>query len=460
MNSIPPAPPVTNTALITSGYWQLTNTLPPAELNIFNEEQAKISEEQVKSLVERMNTVGTFYELDPHKFREITLIALTALKRQLITLEQLCSLHILDAAVRDLFTSPAKYENTILSIEGKLKTSPDITQKSSYPKEEAPYRIFQHRYDFIYSIKPEHMEPHTKPLLQLFFNLNEDEWIQFCSILQHAHPSEQSYHAIVVPNQGSWSAYVELIQGFLKMLQTQFLRITHDHGSTYQNRILVPTFTMLQAFIDVRSAASGRASSIQLLPMYCQLSRSDIKYSRLRASEQVPLSLYFPESDVNMRYQWKNPKFKTTLGYCEQEGPFSRVLEAISKALRDIITPTRWRNASLYFAGLAEGHPNNINNKDPSKYKDEDLMPISEILYIGQLNVDKDLANMIYKNEEKKQGKFGHIFHIAPTVERLHPKMKALFFKHMIMLEEDLGLGRSDLLENDHKLYDELKGQL
>ncbi len=461
MYSIPPAPPLpSHPGFYVPGYSRLVQSLPEEEKQKFDSEDPSIIPQEIKACAYSIISCCPLIALDGNLARRVTLTALKALEQQLITVEQLASFHILDGALRDLVTHSAFYQVQKTVIQGNLERKTTLCESSKKDINELRRRlkdlIKPYTYDAIIKIDPALLSSWesmpTTPLLQSFFNFNQTQWNDFCHILKSKPPSEQIYYTINAPCLGSWSPLISRIQEMIRPLQTQKIFAIHSEGITTESLIIVPSFSMLQAFIDVTAKTFGRKPP-QLVPTYYRLNDKD--YARLKVTGQIPISLYFPEASADKRYQWSNPQFKGLIDGFEQEGPFASALHDVYHALRELEMTEKMRDACYYLANLAEQHPKNS--------KDENSIPVSELLIDGELilcNFRHPLS--VFKNNNIEANTFefifGDIFHFRTIKMSLHDDLKSAFITDMVRhkqrWKEHFGLGREDLREAEQKMYD------
>ena len=459
MNSIPAAPPLPSyPGFNVPGYCRLLHALPDDEKKQLEAEKSAIIDQEVNGFAFSINNCYPVLVINTDLARRVTLTALKALERGLITLNQLASFQLLDSALRDLVTHSTFYQVRKVVIHGKLERytsacTPDRVDDNELRKYIGDV-IKQYSYDTILKIDSDLLSKWesmpTLPLLQSFFNFNNDQWKAFCDILKDKPKSEQMYYTVNAPCIGCWSAIVTRIQEIIHPLQVQRIFIKHSEGIMTESLMLVPSFSMLQAFVDVYAQSNGRKPP-QLLPTYYRLGDKD--YARVKTSGQIPISLYFPEASKEIRYQWSNPQFKGEIDGFDGEGPFASALHDVYHALREMEMTEQVRDACYYLANLAEHHPKNSI--------DEHTKPVSDTLIDGELILGHFKVPVFKSNNLEANPfdfKFGDIFYFRTVKGRLHEDLKKDMIKDMVVhpqrWKEHFGLGREDLREAEQQIYD------
>lgn len=249
--------------LVTKPYDVLVRSIPIEEKQtILAELDSNLVIQRANLLCEelaRNDRIGTNQE----ESRTVFLAALRNLKENKITINQLATLHILDSAIRTLYTDPISYfiyryvnddkkltRTLYLFSLMSLKGMPTSVKRAFYDSTPVPAE------NITLSQLPWRMQ---KPLMQRFFNFTQSEWTQFCKEMNAASPSEQWFHILVAPEEGRWSSAVASIQKIMKCMRIlDWLVATKDTGFEQENIMLVPSFTMFQAAINAKAQTLNR----------------------------------------------------------------------------------------------------------------------------------------------------------------------------------------------------------
>lgn len=438
-------------------YNRLIKSLPELELDVLNHEMNELNEDDIKNLVGRIN-IGDLLCWDHSTTRKIIVTALGALKMGDISVEQMASIHIMDGAMRDLVTHSTTFQHYEyvkngknkhkgVTVETKIKDSPSAKPQGYY-------------FDTIISPEgvsvnqlPERMQ---QPTLKRFFALSDDEWNHFCKIMQSKPLSEKKFYTIVVPKFGYWSGIVAQVQSLVKLCHPVDLRIEHNRGFSVIKHMIIPSFTILQAVLDVKANTVGR-SEIKLIPTYYLLKPKD--YADTKKNVGIPVALYFPEAFDHLRYNRDNSKFKAKIDGWEDEGPFASIIHDYYHALRELVMTENIAKARYHLASIAKD--SEFNNTDLSSHK------VSEKLIDGELifSIPKDSDTIFNQTLLEDYGIshsqiFGEIFYCTSIKRILHPELKKAFIEDMVrnevIWEETFNLGREDLLPQDQEIYDAL----
>ena len=243
---------------------------------------------------------------------------------------------------------------------------------------------------------------------------------------------------------------------FVRPLQEQQLLTTCSKGIAELRCMVIPTFSMLQAFLDSRTETFNR-ESLRFQPVYGI--PEDKFIGQMKANGQIPLPLYWPESSPEKQYAIGNTAFKEVSKSLSdhKEGPFETNIYDIFTALREAETPKNIRDACLYLASLVENHPKNI--------KEKGFVPLTTVLTSSELLLNpstrlfKDSGRTAKEVAAFAQAKFGDIFYIRPIAMRLDKDVKHdVFIKDMAinkgLWKDKFSLGREDLREEDKAIYD------
>ncbi|TAL64897.1 MAG: hypothetical protein EPN84_02535, partial [Legionella sp.] len=204
--SIPPAPSFSENDVkgyTSPGYWQLVKSLNP-ELR-----EETLAELKTPEVISRANELGqelarNEYVRNDSTTRITFLAALLSLQRNTITVNQLATLHLLDSAIRTLYTSPLFYLRYTFFDKGSQKNTYQINPVSTNG---LPSLVRKLKYDVLplpnnevtIGELPKRMQ---SPLIVRFFNFTDSEWDHFQNEIKDAPISEQSFHILTAPDEG------------------------------------------------------------------------------------------------------------------------------------------------------------------------------------------------------------------------------------------------------------------
>lgn len=450
MNSMPGIP----ADFSIPGYYELTQHLPKEEREAIDKDLSQVDSSKTAEIQYQYESNQIPCNILTTIAKSTMLVALKAFKENLINIEQLASLHILDGAVRDLLTHLSNNYQTRVVWDGK------VINKCGYTKIDRDLSsvdgcIERHRYDAVIALDESHAtnfeEIKKKPQLKDFFALDDNEWLRFCNRMETKCKSEKYCHIINVPTYGCWSIGYSNLNKLVKPFQTLEILFPLSKGAASLDCIIVPSFSMLQAFVDTRAETFQR-ESFRLQPIFGKIDHKDV--ARMKYNGVLPLHLYWPESDPAKQYNWNNPSFKRIAddGFGSSEGPFSHIFHDMFEALREVETPKNIREACSYLANLADNY-GKINNKDCGD--------LSKWLNSSQLIINPK-SRLLKDSEERTaayaNAKFGDVFYIRPIFRRLDDDLKKYFIKDMAIHQEvwkkEFNLDREDLKPNDQIIYD------
>ncbi len=290
-----------------------------------------------------------------------------------------------------------------------------------------------------------------QPPVRRFFNFTDVEWAFFCNQMETAPQSEQFYHVLIAPEAGCWSSIIHKIQGILQCMQTlDWLKETDKGEFRAEKIMLVPSFSMFQAALDAKAHALNR-QSVRLIPTYGLM--EPMRYAELKASGNMAMAMYLPESSSGSRYNNQKGGFRVTIDGHPMETAFAGVIHDVYHAMRELSMSDNVARARMRLAEIARKHPNNKLNNDSR--------PVDDILVDGELifSYPPDKDTMFNHDIRPNQAQsFGMIF--SSLKSELHSDLKYAFIRDMVenqaLWAKEYNLGRNDLTEADRILYDEL----
>ncbi|MDF1758892.1 MAG: hypothetical protein P1U74_11460 [Legionellaceae bacterium] len=391
-----------------------------------------------------------------HKESRTTfLAALRCLREKKITVNQLASLHIVDSAVRTLYTAPISYMIHEYMKDGVLNHI--TTMNSVYNDNGLPDKINRSYYNFLptpnasidISQMPKRMR---KPLLSRFFNFQGDEWNNFCSEMRCASESEKYFTILNAPKYGCWSSIISTIQDNLSCIQVIDWIVQTDSGNFLTEKImLVPSFTMFQAALNVKAMTLGR-EPIKLVPTYGYV--DEYMYALLKTCGDLAFTLHMPNSSIEDQFEID----RSTIDGHFKETAFAGAIHDFYHASRTMMMKPSIADAVNRLAIIATLHP---KNKITPKSR-----AVHEILFDGELIFNYSLhKDTIFKHEMRpsRPEVFGDLFYVSSLSNSLHVELKIAFIKDMVVYKSDwmdcFHIGRDDLLEDDQYIYDDIERQ-
>lgn len=415
--------------------------------------------ERAKLLCEEFSA-NKMVGLDLRESRTLFLAALRNLRDKKISVNQLATIHILDSAIRTLYTNPMvylihKYVNASAKLARtynffavkNLKGLPTSVKRYSYnalvlPKDnisvaDLPWRM-------------------QKPLMQRFFNFNKAEWDKFCSEMAEASFSEQFFHVLVAPEEGCWSSIIANIQKVLKCMRVlDWLVETKEGELTLEKIMLVPSFSMFQAAINAKAHTLGR-KPVEFIPTYGYIEAGH--YAYLKSLGKFAMALYLPEKNTTDSYQNDKGGFRTNIDGHPVETAFAGAIHEVYHAMREIAMSENVAQARMRLAFIAKHHPQNKLN--PQSRPVDDILVDGELIYSYPPEVDT-MFDAEYRSSHAES--FGDLFYHFPLKSALHEDLKRAFIEDMVVNKEEwqrqYHLAKSDLRAEEQKLFDEIECQ-
>lgn len=453
----PPPPPETAAKGYNSyGYSDLISSLQPFERKKI---LAELESPEIIAKAEQLkfklaNNQMTCLELDTT--REMFLAALLLLQRNEISSNQLASLHLVDAAIRTLYTSPMSYLIYTFEKDGMIHKTFDLQKSSS---DHLPKQVLRFKFDSIITPNdnthigdlPQRMQ---QPLVRRFFKLSAQEWNDFTKEMQHAPESEQAIHVLVAPEYGCWSSIIFKIQDVLECMQVLDWWKATKSGMLTEKIMVVPSFSMFQAAINAKAKALNRAT-LEFVPTYDYVSED--AYTTYKSTGRIPMTIYLPERDAQLRYNLVS-KFRKNIDGHPEETAFAGAIHDTYHGFRELQMSENIAAARIRLSSIAKYHPD--NNPNPG------ADPISTTIIDGELVFSYPQSrNTIFKPEMSEDTqKFGHIFYVESLRGRISDSLKRAFIRDMVEhsdeWKESFNLDRSDLLADEQKIYDEIRNEI
>lgn len=458
---IPTPPPTPETAIKgfnSEGYWELIQSLPSDEKQRVLEEleSPEIIERAKKLEQELAQNVMTCADLDAT--RVMFLAALLCLQQNKITKNQLATLHLVDSAIRTLYTSPLTYLIYQFEENNKIKNIFSTFPSSTIKGFPTSVRRYAYNIALVPNAQtkindlPQRMH---EPLICRFFNFTDSEWDSFSEEMEKAPDSEKYVYVLVAPQFGCWSSIIFKIQAVLKCMQVLDWYKETDSGLLKETIMVVPTFSMFQAAINAKAKTLGR-QPLKLIPTYYYVEEE--QYHRYKSSGHIPMTMYLPEQESRLQYNPQEGKFRTNIDGHPAETAFAGAIHDEYHAFRELQMSENVAEARLRLATIAKNHPKNKMSFDKTA--------VDEILMDGELIFSYSLSkDTIFDSDCRSQKEsFGDLFYTPSLKGNLHDDLKRAFIYDMVQNQEDwlenFGIGRDDLKENDQQIYDEIMSEL
>lgn len=432
----------------------LVQALPINELKILNPTLNLMDPHKATKLAKKISKEKRV--LSPEsaiRSREIFMIALKALNLELISLNQLTSLHILDAAYRDFISHACMYTYFECVVKGESHRECHMFPLPVGVNQKTTMQLNYLETAFPSGVEVDESKKTLKePILKRFFAFTNTEWSHFCELMDNETISEQKFYLVQVPQYGCHSPITMKIQEALYLCrQLEILQKLND-GAVWSIQVMaVPSFSMFQNVLKVKARTLNR-EPVKLIPTYGFLPPK--VYAFTKKHKGIPFALYFPEADPNERYNLNNSRFKANFDGWQREGPFAALLHDFYHALREMAMAENIAKARFHLAKIAKKHPyDRVNSKSREI---SDILIDGELIHSYPRSIDTIFAI------RKDQAKFGDLFDFIG--KNLHPQLKASFLSDMVVKKEvwkkKYSLGREDLLETDQQIYDYLDGKV
>lgn len=342
MNNLPP-PCIRNYLKTIEGCREsiLTDTLEKKEKRDFSGAICKISEKVINKFSEDFN-LGLENVYSKDNFRETLEKIYASAFLGKSTFVQLITSLIFDAAMSDLVRAPRIFAyRTIVNNKGiveRFSSSFDLPPISSNVQTCSYLDNSKIETNCLISDKPilSFDENGLTPILKRFFYFTDIEWEKFGEIVKEFPLSEQKFQLIPVPEYGSWSNVLRHIQKVTHLFnEVQVFTTPANQNIIFNQKMMpVPSFSMFQAFIDIKAESLGR-ETLKLLPIFNPLNQK--QYFKLKFGGNIPVGLYFPLNNKYKRYSTQlDPNFLQMIDGWQNEGPYIFFLHDIYHALREM----------------------------------------------------------------------------------------------------------------------------
>lgn len=278
------------------------------------------------------------------------------------------------------------------------------------------------------------------PIAKRFFNLTDREYAEFSAIMKDAPLTEQSGILIVIPHEGCLSTLIHKVDEVIHVgSPLTIYQIDNSNEAHPVKVILAPSFTMLQAVLDVK-AKTLRNKPVTLVPTYYRLTEED--YTTLKLGRQIALGLYLPEQSSHLQYSLNNRRYVGEVDGHGMEFPYAVIRHDFYHALRELamtenVATARWRIGAV------------INDRSlDTKIADGEL-----------IHSHPRCLDTTFKKRNSHAQSFGDIFNLL----KLNPSQKKLVVSDMVMhrdeWSENFNITRQNI-PNDFLLYHEISEKL
>jgi hypothetical protein len=338
-------------------------------------------------------------------------IAILAYRIHKITFEELSTVFMHIGAIEELYLNP-KMNCPIMTKDisycfgSFLKTlNPDfsipLTTSRGQVESTRRHSMGQLNEDYLNEISANGKL--DRPYLKEFLALGEDEWEIFVTSINKAEKTEWWFSNL--SPKGCWSPLYDQIQRIMHCFKT--IEVYHK-PSDYtrppptEDVLLLPSFSMMQTFIDVKAHTHGR-KAVELAPVFGELSCEDVY--QLKKEGKSPLGLYCPTpKGIDPTKTIKHMRYVDGWSLC---GPLSFLLHDVAHVLRwqemDENTCKAIFRILFLFDNIAEQY-----DKKSEKY--EQISRLRNALIDGELLHSYPPKSSLYKTRPFKAQKFGMLF--------------------------------------------------
>lgn len=424
------------------GYMRLLSSIPSYEKKqLLSELDSPEVTERAQAMVEKYAR-GTLPVVNLDESRQNFVAALKCLQQGKLTVEQVASLHIWDSAIRLYYTNDGGFKLVYEFVqEGNRHKTVFMTPVSgtNRPTSLTFAQCGTTNRD-IYNSLASSLQNVNIPLVKRYFNLTDVEYRNFCDAMQKAPASEQFCIMLITPQEGCISGLLPKINQVVTCMQDMMIWMpTNDGGADQVKVTLAPSFTMLQAVLDVKAKTLVNAP-VQLIPTYFMLEHND--YARLKLTRQIAVGLYLP--DKFHMHSVNDPNYLQNIDGHAHELPYATIMHDFYHALRELtmtknVADARWRLTAL------------LGNSDVvTKIID------GELINSYKLSVDT-IRTHITRSEDPQI--FGDLFKLL----KLTPEQKLACIKDMVINRDEwrknFNIGYRDLTYQDQEIYFEFASQ-
>lgn len=387
--------------------------------------------------------------------RTLFLAALRGVKTNQISAAQLATLHVVDSAIRTLYTNPMVYFiHKYIDSDSELQRTYNLFFIANMKGLPASVK----RFFFELTLLPKEGMVVNElpwrmriPLIKRFFNLTDSEWQVFIKDMNNAPKSERFYYILHAPEEGCWSSITSNIQKVLKCMRVLDWMVDSKNGLYVEKIMVVPSFSMFQAALNAKAHTLKR-NPIQLVPSYGYVTEEHC--TELKKSGKMPFTLYLPERVQSMRYQAQVGGYRANIDGHPFETAFAGAIHDVYHAMREMSMSENVAKARMRLAEIAKAHPN--NKKSPDSRAVDNFLIDGELIFSYPPNIDT-MFDPEFRSEEAEL--FGKIFYSMGG--NMHEDLKRSFIEDMVknksIWQDQFSLGRDDLLSEDLVIYDEIE---
>lgn len=376
----------------------------------------------------RLAKMHTSYDKDNAISRERVEDALYALKKGRFAPEQLATYHLFEMAIRNIYSDPTYVSTvTVNGVEHEIPASL-LAFKQVFSSQ-------------LYRCEFNVQNGDNIPILKKYFNLNQEEWLQFGNLIYQTPNSEHYFYIFELPvEEYDWSSDMNDTRRRITCFEDQYVFFSGKR----KKGVIVASFSMYQIFMNIK--AKKRGTSFTLVPFYQKFLLNETLRDLLK-NNAFPVYLYFPKYDPALRFNKKDGDYQSVINE-KAEGPLSAFMRSLYFALTQIEISPKWNEARLRLASIAGNHKDNFREGDA--FSIEQLLMNETTLR----SYPDDLTSVV-----KKKGtpsKFGDIFS-SGNLPNLSDSLRAAMIKDMADHKEEwrekYNIGFEDLNLSEQVIY-------
>ncbi len=327
---------------------------------------------------------GPFY--GTNSIQKISQFGLLAYRVNKISLDELATLFITIGAIDEFYLNIRKN----IVVEGK--DASHAFSEEIQGVELPPLQIWRGQFDisrkaFMGEISENYsnkIEDIKFIYLKSFFSFNDDEWSLYRASLEKVTGTEKWYSLFSPIDKGCWSILYEDLCRTLRCFDEVKLYMepnSFNKPPPIERKILVPSWSMLQKFIDVKAITQGR-KAMTLVPVFGSLTPAE--EFQLKQEDKIPIRLFPPlfngkHSSLKNRVFLATPSNKwKNLEICS--GYYSKLLLDTASALQWQEIDQNICAALLHIVGLLDEYAEGLD-KDSKHYLD--LFTLRQSLFTG-----------------------------------------------------------------------------
>jgi len=524
--STPPQPPLLPLSLSTetplnAEFLQMIRNLPQDEKDqiknkSFNPEELDAFVQSIENsrFLESLN-LDDMQELE-NDIAGLSVLTMIALRENKISVATAATIHMLIGAIVQLFLEPKVLTDYSFNNIQTNQFVEAVIPQNLYDIDERlygqmPFYISSNHFTFQSLITPAESGKEADKilfLLQHYFDFDHGEWEGFCNLMTQESLQEQQYFLIPQPRLGVWSALIERIKKMVSCFRSPTRIIMKEDGRSYTaTELVIPSFSMMQNFLKVKSANTER-KHVELIPApplgvwpalteglkkmvswFCPPSRimmeedggqciakasterKPVKLvpvfgeqllenrSLFKAAGQSPLGLYLPELSLEARDAGRNRCFMKDIDGYKNEGPFSAWLYQCYQALLDQEMVEMHVSACIRLAAVINSKMARIENQAEFS----NMVKLQGLLVHGGLIHSLPSANNVFYflSKDALPAKFGDLFKHIDVQALCRDSLKDVLIQDMVDYEgewkENFTITQDDLNPPEQELYQKIE---